>query len=973
MSTARPRAARLACGLAFVAILLTTGRVSAGSYDPALSFKSHRTPHFVIHFHQGEEAMAFRLAGIAEAVRARLSAAMGRKGPTAHVVLVDQTDESNGLATVVPWNAIVIYAVPPSGADTIGNSDDWLEYVFTHEYAHVLHLDRSRGWARLARGIFGRSPIAFPNLSLPLWQIEGLATFHEGHATRGRLHAGDFRAVVDSAAAAGTMEPIDRVGGGLVDWPTGQGWYAYGARFHEYLARTYGPDTLNALADRTAGRFPYLTSGAFRAVYGKSLGSLWNEFRRDVESAHTAAPPAQAARQLTRLGYLVDTPREGPDGSIYFSATDAHRFPAVFRLAPTGSSEVVTRYGGTGLSIGRDWLVFDQLEFVRGVSLQGDLYLYSPETQHTRRLTVAARLADPDVSPDGRRLVAVQHGDGERRLVLLDAPSLVSASKPRRRAALSPLASSPPSAGMTMASPRWSPDGTHIAVERRLLQSGAAIAILDGETLREVAAIRAPEGGRVADPAWTPDGATLLFAAADVDTPFDVRAVDLGPGGRVTSPRRVFALPGGARAPLATRDGRLIVVGYTTDGHDLFEIPAGQWARDGGEPAPVAPAQAQAEDKSTAASVVGDASPYRPWPTVAPRAWEPVVESRDNRLRLGASTYGVDVLERHVVSATATWAVTTNDDYAGLAPASRPDWSASYAYQRWQPTFYAMATDRTSLFDVVGANGVRLPVAQREQTIDVGVWRAFRRVRWAHTVLAAYHVEEYTTTTSALTSDLQRAGVRTGWTFSSAKRYGHSISVESGVTMAATAELFRPGLGADGSAEAYTADMRAYVPLWLRHAVLAARAAVAHSSGDRAVRRRFQLGGTDSNEVAGAFGNDPVSLLRGFQDEVFVGDSVALSNLEARVPLASIQRGWGTWPFFVRTVHAAGFVDIGHAWSNAARWADRKIGYGAEVSTDVVFGYGLPLTLTGGVAWGDDGAGLAPSTREVYFRVGRSF
>jgi hypothetical protein len=215
--------------------------------------------------------------------------------------------------------------------------------------------------------------------------------------------------------------------------------------------------------------------------------------------------------------------------------------------------------------------------------------------------------------------------------------------------------------------------------------------------------------------------------------------------------------------------------------------------------------------------------------------------------------------------------------------------------------------------------------------------------------------------------------VRAAWTFSSAKRYGHSISQESGVTAAATAEIFGGGLGSDGRGEAFTGDLRGYLPLWPRHGVFAARVGVAHSSGDGGVRRRFQLGGADGNPVAGAFGNDVISLLRGFQDDVFVGDTVALTNLEARVPFASVQRGWGTWPIFLRTLHGAGFADIGHAWSESPRWGERKIGYGAEVSADVVLGYGLPLTLTGGIAWGDDGAGLVPKAREVYFRVGRSF
>ncbi len=152
-----------------------------------------------------------------------------------------------------------------------------------------ISIDRAGGRAWRA-ALFGRSAIAFPNLTLPLWQIEGLATLTESEDGAGRLHAGDFREVVDTAARAQRLEPLDRVNGGLVAWPSGQGWYAYGARFHQYLARTYGPEQLQELSERTAGRLPFLTAGAFRTVYRKSLGQLWKEFQAD---ASARAGPAQ--------------------------------------------------------------------------------------------------------------------------------------------------------------------------------------------------------------------------------------------------------------------------------------------------------------------------------------------------------------------------------------------------------------------------------------------------------------------------------------------------------------------------------------------------------------------------------------------------------------------------------------------------------------------------------------------------------
>ena len=163
------------------------------------------------------------------------------------------------------------------------------------------------------------------------------------------------------------------------------------------------------------------------------------------------------------------------------------------------------------------------------------------------------------------------------------------------------------------------------------------------------------------------------------------------------------------------------------------------------------------------------------------------------------------------------------------------------------------------------------------------------------------------------------------------------------------------------------------MPAGLPHAVLAVRAAGAVSRGDPGVRRLFRLGGDQGNALLGDFGSDAVSLLRGFEDSVFSGTHVALVNVEARVPLGWPERGAGSWPLFLRSLHATAFGDFGNAWTASSSLADWKRGLGVELAADVVAGFGLPLTWSVGAAWGHDGAGRAPDERRVYVRVGRSF
>src|SRR5829696_3878728 len=195
------------------------------------------------------------------------------------LVLPISLSECGGTAAT-PFNLIEIAAVPPHSESEIGNTSDWLRMVFTHEYTHILHLERAGGWIGRGRRVFGRLPVLHPNLYLPISQIEGIAVFQESRQTgQGRIHAGDFRMIVGRAAAAGQFEPLDRATLWPVDWPSGTLPYAYGGYFNQYLADTYGEQSLAALANATASRVPYLGSGAYKKVYKKSLGELWSEFK----------------------------------------------------------------------------------------------------------------------------------------------------------------------------------------------------------------------------------------------------------------------------------------------------------------------------------------------------------------------------------------------------------------------------------------------------------------------------------------------------------------------------------------------------------------------------------------------------------------------------------------------------------------------------------------------------------------------
>jgi hypothetical protein len=100
-----------------------------------------------------------------------------------------------------------------------------------------------------------------------------------------------FLAIVGEGAARKRLEPLDRVNGGLTDWPGGAAVYAYGVGFHAYLADRFGAQTLAALCRPDARSLPYTGTRAFKTCTGQPLGTLWREYEAAASAEALARPP----------------------------------------------------------------------------------------------------------------------------------------------------------------------------------------------------------------------------------------------------------------------------------------------------------------------------------------------------------------------------------------------------------------------------------------------------------------------------------------------------------------------------------------------------------------------------------------------------------------------------------------------------------------------------------------------------------
>ena len=273
----------------------------------------------MIYFHAGEEQSAAHLAAIVEDVRARVGAALGlTPPPLTHVVLADQAEAANGWATPLPRDTVFLSAAVPSGAELIGRSSDWLRLVFTHEYTHIVHLDRSRGWARAVRAVFGRNALALPNLLLPEWQIEGLADLAGEHHHRRGASARRRLSRHQRECPPGSDVPslwMRRTGGWSAGpmvtprTPLDSGFMTTSpvasAASHSGPSPMRRQDGYLSRRRRFSGAFRYIPRGALAATTTRELSA---ESSRTAAGDSTTTPP----ERLTYQGNIVSGPRFAP-------------------------------------------------------------------------------------------------------------------------------------------------------------------------------------------------------------------------------------------------------------------------------------------------------------------------------------------------------------------------------------------------------------------------------------------------------------------------------------------------------------------------------------------------------------------------------------------------------------------------------------------------------------------------------------
>ncbi|HEY3254410.1 MAG TPA: hypothetical protein VGJ91_10690, partial [Polyangiaceae bacterium] len=275
----RARWLALACVFWVVA---RAGWARAG--DPYLDWYTVKTPHFRVHYHGGLEDIAQRTASSAESVYQRLVPQLGwAPKQVTEIVVTDDTDSANGSASTVPYNVVRLYATAPDDMSPLGDYDNWINELVTHEYTHILQIDNTSGLPAVGNAILGKTYA--PNQQQPRWILEGLAVVMESeHTSGGRLRSSQFDMYLRADVLEQRLARLDQISNPARRWPGGNLWYLYGANFIGWIVDTYGPDTYAAVAtDYGASVIPFGINRAIRRVTGRTYEQLYEGWRAALE------------------------------------------------------------------------------------------------------------------------------------------------------------------------------------------------------------------------------------------------------------------------------------------------------------------------------------------------------------------------------------------------------------------------------------------------------------------------------------------------------------------------------------------------------------------------------------------------------------------------------------------------------------------------------------------------------------------
>ena len=416
-------------GLVLLVLSVLTGSAQEfGGNPPSIRWRQVNTDTVRVIFPEGMDSLAQRVAAISLKLASLTRESIGNRVKKINIVLQSNTTISNGYVALGPFRS-EFHLTPDPNSFVLG-SLPWDLSLAIHEYRHVQQYNNfKKGFASVFHALFGQEGQALANaLTIPDWFFEGDAVYQEtlvSEQGRGRLPY--FFNSYNSLWAAGKKYSWMKLRNGSFrdfvpnHYPLGYMLVAYGRE--KYGTQFWKDVTADAAS---WNRVFYPLQKAIRKYSAKSYANFREDALKHFDSAVTKKPTTVSRHFLANQEF----PQWIDSTTVVFAETSFTRLPQ-FKIFSNGAERklrVRDVSSETQFSYKSGKIVYAAYrpDIRWGWRDYSEIRMIDVNSGAQKTITKKSKYFSPDISEDGKTIIAVHVEAGKSELHLLDSNGTVT-------------------------------------------------------------------------------------------------------------------------------------------------------------------------------------------------------------------------------------------------------------------------------------------------------------------------------------------------------------------------------------------------------------------------------------------------------------------------------------------------------------------------------------------------------------------
>ncbi len=418
---------------------------------PEIDWQTFDTEHFQIHFYDGTESTAREGAYVAEQIFPHVTALYDYEPQTkTDIIFTDFDDFSNGAAYYYD-NKIIIWASPLDFE--LRGSHRWLQNVITHEFAHIVSLQKSMKAGMKFPGAyfqwieyedekrpdvlygFPQKLVSYPlpGTAVPPWLAEGSAQYMFAgadwdHWDSHRDMILRDRTLNDNLLTFTEMNTFGKKGIG------NESTYNAGFAFCKYIAEKYGADALKQIMVELSNPLQFSINKAIEQVTGVSGVQLYDDFKESIKNQYNKLTQSIRLNEvkgeiLVKKGTANLHPKWSPGGkkiayisnkeNDYFGQTDLFLYDLEKQESKKldGGALFAPAWHSSG-----NYIYYTKKPTIpnKHGSKYFDIYVYDLEKKKEKRITRHQRAYNPVFISSDSSLAFLSSHDGSQNIYHYD-------------------------------------------------------------------------------------------------------------------------------------------------------------------------------------------------------------------------------------------------------------------------------------------------------------------------------------------------------------------------------------------------------------------------------------------------------------------------------------------------------------------------------------------------------------------------